>query len=59
VAGNTENLDEGDPRGREVRCECGKLLARLVEEGVEVECRRCKRTKIFPLSGDAMEEEAP
>jgi len=25
------------------RCLCGNLLARLVPEGVELKCRRCKR----------------
>jgi len=29
--------------GRESRCICGSLLARLTEEGVELKCRRCKR----------------
>ena len=31
------------------RCCCGNLLARLVAEGVEVKCRRCKRRVIVPL----------
>ena len=34
----------------EVRCLCGSLLARLVPEGVELKCRRCKRTAIVPLT---------
>jgi phage FluMu protein Com len=25
------------------RCECGNLLAKMVLEGIEVKCRRCKR----------------
>ncbi len=37
-----------------VRCGCGSLLGRLVPEGVEVKCRRCKRTFVIPL-----EEEDP
>lgn len=32
------------------RCACGSLLARRVERGVELKCRRCKRTLILPLS---------
>jgi hypothetical protein len=32
------------------RCLCGSLLARRVERGVELKCRRCKRTLILPLS---------
>jgi hypothetical protein len=32
-----------------LRCCCGSLLARLVPEGVELKCRRCKRQVILPL----------
>jgi transposase len=35
----------------ECRCSCGSLLARLVEDGVELKCRRCKRTVVVPLAG--------
>ena len=31
------------------RCACGSLLARLVAGGVELKCRRCKRTQLVPL----------
>ena len=31
------------------RCLCGSLLARVVEGGVELKCRRCKRTLLVPL----------
>ena len=31
----------------ECRCDCGSLLARLVPGGVEVKCRRCKRTQLL------------
>ena len=34
----------------ECRCSCGSLLARLVEGGVELKCRRCKRTVVVPLA---------
>jgi hypothetical protein len=34
----------------EVRCDCGSLLARRVEKGVELKCRRCKRTVVLPLA---------
>jgi len=33
------------------RCLCGNLLARLVDGGVEVKCRRCKRTLLLPIEG--------
>jgi len=32
--------------GCECRCHCGNLLARVVPGGVELKCRRCKRTFI-------------
>ena len=32
------------------RCTCGSLLARIAEEGVELKCRRCKRTLLVPWS---------
>jgi hypothetical protein len=35
------------------RCVCGSLVARLVSGGVELKCRRCKRTLVVPLSGAA------
>lgn len=31
-----------------LRCGCGNLLARIVAEGVEIKCRRCKRRVIIP-----------
>jgi len=36
--------------GADVRCSCGNLLARRVEGGVELKCRRCKRTVVLPLA---------
>jgi hypothetical protein len=32
-----------------LRCHCGSLIARRVEGGVELKCRRCKRTVVLPL----------
>jgi len=31
------------------RCLCGSLLARLVPNGVELKCRKCKRQIVVPL----------
>jgi hypothetical protein len=39
--------DRRDPN--ECRCLCGSLVARRVPDGVEVKCRRCKRTVVLPL----------
>jgi phage FluMu protein Com len=40
--------DSGLPEG-DCRCLCGSLLARVVEGGVELKCRRCKRTLLVPF----------
>jgi phage FluMu protein Com len=44
-----------DPRAPEpvaaddlLRCLCGALLARWVAAGLELKCRRCKRTTLIP-----------
>jgi phage FluMu protein Com len=39
------------------RCLCGRLLARLVPQGVELKCRRCKRHVIVPLEPSGKEAE--
>jgi hypothetical protein len=43
---------EGD-----VRCLCGSLLARLVPGGVELKCRRCRRTHLVALEQSASWED--
>ncbi len=35
--------------GEHLRCLCGSLLARYVPGGIELKCRRCKRTVTVPL----------
>jgi phage FluMu protein Com len=39
--------------GGDCRCLCGSLLARVVEGGVELKCRRCKRTLLVPIETTA------
>lgn len=43
-----------DADGSECRCVCGSLVARVVADGVELKCRRCKRTLLVPLSAGAL-----
>jgi phage FluMu protein Com len=43
----------------ECRCLCGSLLARWVEDGVELKCRRCKRTLRVPLSPEPRSQLRP
>ena len=38
------------PGAPECRCSCGSLLARIADRGVELKCRRCKRTILVPWS---------
>ena len=37
----------------DLRCLCGSLVARLVDGGVEIKCRRCQRLVRLPLEEDA------
>ncbi len=34
----------------ETRCECGQLIAKLGEGGIELKCKRCKRIVLIPFS---------
>jgi hypothetical protein len=43
-----------DAAACECRCSCGSLLARLVDGGVELKCRRCKRTLLLPLAAEPL-----
>lgn len=52
-----QDKDLKDPEGyKPFRCICGSLLARLVVEGVELKCRRCKRHIIVPLEPHSREK---
>jgi hypothetical protein len=48
--GDGPSADGGATPCAELRCDCGSLLARRVEGGVELKCRRCKRTVVVPLA---------
>ena len=41
--------DQAVSDGGCLRCQCGSLLARVVPGGIEVKCRRCKRTIVIAL----------
>jgi hypothetical protein len=36
--------------GNETRCECGQLNAKVVEGGLELKCKRCKRMVVIPFT---------
>jgi hypothetical protein len=50
---------EASTRSADCRCLCGSLVARIVASGVELKCRRCKRTLLVPLRERARLNEAP
>jgi hypothetical protein len=37
-----------EEKGRDHRCLCGQLLARLTPAGVELKCKRCRRIHVVP-----------
>jgi hypothetical protein len=41
------------------RCFCGSLLARVTPHGVQLKCRRCKRTMLVPIVGQTSSGRAP
>jgi hypothetical protein len=41
------------------RCLCGSLLARVTPHGVQLKCRRCKRTMLVPIVGQSSSGRAP
>lgn len=34
----------------EFRCECGNLIFKVKDEGIELNCKRCKRIRLVPFS---------
>lgn len=34
----------------EFRCECGQLMARWLDEGIQLKCKRCRRLVTIPFS---------
>jgi len=56
MAGQSQERQAATPavsEGEALRCHCGSLLARLVPGGVELKCRRCKRTVVIALEREA------
>jgi len=37
--------------GSEARCECGQLMAKLRQDGIELKCKRCRRIVLLPFAG--------
>jgi hypothetical protein len=47
---HTNQTDAGASDQAEARCECGQLIAKLRENGLELKCKRCKRIILLPFS---------
>ena len=45
-------------RTNEYRCVCGKLLAKLRPQVIEVKCPRCKRIYLIPFTIQSEKEKA-
>jgi hypothetical protein len=43
---------EPAPTPTDLRCTCGSLLARVFPGGVELKCRRCRRSLMVTLGPD-------
>jgi hypothetical protein len=43
---------DGRTSAHDLRCECGRLMARLTKAGVELKCQRCKRIVVLPPPPD-------
>jgi phage FluMu protein Com len=39
---------DSEPRS-EIRCDCGRLLARRAGRNIEIKCRRCDRTTLITI----------
>ena len=51
LAGNSMNSTKPVATERtDARCECGQLIAKLRNDGVELKCKRCKRIVVIPYS---------
>ncbi|MEW5974573.1 MAG: hypothetical protein AB1898_02085 [Acidobacteriota bacterium] len=46
-ASRASSRNEPD-RAEEFRCGCGSLLAKILPEGIEIKCRKCKRIELIP-----------
>ena len=43
-------------RSEDMRCCCGKLLAKLTKDGVIIRCARCKREMVVDLAAVGVDE---
>jgi hypothetical protein len=54
-AAHKEDATQVASRDADCRCVCGNLVARVVADGVELKCRRCKRKLIVAVSAGCLE----
>ena len=46
----TRTITEVEQGAEETRCECGQLIAKLRQGGIELKCKRCKRIVLIPFT---------
>jgi phage FluMu protein Com len=39
-----------DEQSDEIRCDCGQLVARWYEAGIQIKCKRCRRLVSIPFA---------
>jgi phage FluMu protein Com len=44
------NISTPSCQHTETRCECGQLIAKVREQGLELKCKRCKRIVVIPFT---------
>jgi phage FluMu protein Com len=47
-------METAEQPDHDIRCDCGKLIARWKDQGFEVKCQRCKRHHQLACPGHAV-----
>ncbi|TKS62754.1 MAG: hypothetical protein EWM73_02143 [Nitrospira sp.] len=47
---STTSPNNNSADSSETRCECGQLIAKVQQQGLELKCKRCKRIVVIPFS---------
>jgi hypothetical protein len=47
---HADSLAHTERAAEQVRCLCGQLLARMVDTGIELKCKRCRQLVTIPFS---------
>ncbi|MEW6246196.1 MAG: hypothetical protein AB1555_05725 [Nitrospirota bacterium] len=50
MSASSESEEAEERSSDDIRCECGRLLARWCATGIEIKCKRCRRVRTIPLT---------